>query len=341
MKAIRIEGHDGLDSIRCAEIEAPHRAGGEVLVNIKAAALNRVDLYMAGGGAGVTHSLPLILGLDGAGEVADPGDSGLAVGSKVVLYPGIYCNVCEFCNRGEHSMCLSYKVFGEQINGTFREMMAVPARNCVPLPADADLVAAATLPTAYLTAWRMLFTKAKVQPGEDVLIFGIGGGVAAAALQLARMAGVRVLVTSRSPEKLDKALGMGAAVAIDGRGDIRAQVLKATGGRGVDAVIDNVGAATFGIGVRSLVRGGRVVTCGATTGGEMGNLLQLMFIRHLTFYGSSLGSKAEFQTLVNCFGRGDFKPLVDATYPMAEAVAAFRHLDADERMGKIMLTMGN
>jgi NADPH:quinone reductase-like Zn-dependent oxidoreductase len=341
MKVVRIEGHDGLASLRLAEVNTPKPGPGQVLVKMRAAALNRVDLYMAGGGAGVTHALPLTLGLDGAGEVADGGDSGLKVDTKVVLYPGLNCGRCEFCNRGDHSLCQSYKVFGEQVDGTFCEYMAVPAQNCVALPDDADLVQAACLPTAYLTAWRMLFSRARLQPGEDVLIFGVGGGVSAAAMQLARLAGARVLVTSRSRAKLDSALDLGATVAIDGTGDIRAQVLKATNGRGVDVVIDNVGTATFGIGARCLVRGGRLVSCGATTGGEMGNLLQLMFIRHLAFFGSSLGGQAEFRALVNSFAQGNVVPLVDATYPLDQAAAAYAYLDSDERMGKVVLTLGN
>ena len=339
MKVIEIVGHQGLDSLRVGRRPPPPPPDpGEVLVRVRAASLNHVDLYMAAGGKGITHALPLVLGLDAAGEIVDAGTSGLAIGTKVVVYPGRYCGNCEFCRRGEQVLCLRFKVRGEHIDGTMAELMAVPATDVVVLPAEADLVQASCLPIGHLTAWRMLFTKACLRPGEDVLIFGIGGGVSLAALQLAKLGGARVAVTSRHPWKLERARALGADTVIDAsRQDVAAAALAATGGRGMDVVIDNVGAATFQTGARCLRRGGRLVTCGATAGPDMGPLLQLVFIRQLTIMGSSIGSLDELAALAGLFGRGAVAPVVDGVHSMDDAPAAYRRMAAGEQFGKMVI----
>ena len=273
---------------------------GEALLRIHAAGLNRVDLYMRDNGAGITHDLPLVLGVECAGVVAeaDPASS-LKVGQKAVLYSNAFCGHCRYCLAGDQPLCLRSRIMGEHRDGTFADYIAMPSECFFTLPDDTDLVAAGALMVCHLTAWRMLFGKRALRPGETVLIVGIGGGVAVAALQLALRAGARVLVTSSSDAKIARALALGASAGVNYRTEKVAQrVLALTGGEGVDMVIDSVGEASWADSLRALRRGGRLVTCGATTGGNPSADLQRMFIRQLEVYGSTGGSIEEFRQLV-------------------------------------------
>lgn len=338
MRAVFITGHGGNEVVAIGERPRPRRRPGEAEVRIRAAGLNRVDLYMRDGGAGITHSLPQIMGLDGAGEITglDPDETRLKLGDRVVIHPGIGCGRCEFCLRGEHVLCTSMKFLGEHRDGTLAEFVCVPVENVFPIPAELPFAEAAALATAPLTAWRMVFGKARVAPQETVLIVGIGGGVSSAALQLVKMIGARAVVTSRDAAKLDRARTLGADVTIDSsREPISRRVLEATGGRGVDVVIENVGQAVWGEALKSLVRGGRIVTCGATSGDAPSADLRRLFIRQITVMGSTHGTFSEFRDLLAVVERGLFRPTIDRRFPLADVHAALDRLEAGRQFGNV------
>lgn len=342
MRAAFITGHGGNEVVRIGERPAPIRRPGEVLVRMKAATLNRVDLYMRDSGAGISHQLPQILGVDGAGviEELDAGETRLSVGQRVVLHPAITCGRCEFCLRGEGVLCTAVSYLGEHRDGTLAELVSVPAQNVFAMPDDFDFAEAAALGVNHLTAWRMLFTKAQVKPWETVLIFGIGGGVSLAALQLVKMIGARAIVTSRDDDKLARARELGADDTINGRSeDVAKRVMALTGGRGVDVVIENVGTAVWSSALKSLVRGGRIVTCGATSGDQPGADLRRLFIRQLQVFGSTLGDLHEFGALLDVCRRGLVRPVIDRRVPLDQLHAAFDRLEASEQFGKIAVTI--
>lgn len=342
MKAAFITGHGGNEVVQVGERPLPVRQPGEVLVRLRAATLNRVDLYMRDSGAGITHYLPQIMGLDGAGvvEAVDASECLLRPGQAVVVHPGVACGRCEFCLRGESSLCTRMQLLGEHRDGTFAQWVSLPARNVFPMPPGLSFTEAAALGVSYLTAWRMLFTKARVQPWESVLVFGIGGGVSLAALQLAKQASARVIVTSRDQTKLQRALAMGADHAIDGsQGDVTQNVLAFTGGRGVDVVIENVGEAVWGAALKSLVRGGRLVICGATTGDQPPADLRRVFIRQLQILGSTHGDLDEFLHLVQWVERTGLKPVIDSEFALDEVHAALERLASGRQFGKVALRL--
>ena len=343
MKAVFITGHGGNEVVAVGERPQPARGHGEVLVRVKAATLNRVDLYMRDSGAGIKHDLPQIMGLDGAGlvEEVDADERLLKPGQQVVVHPGIACGRCEFCRRGEGVLCTAYRILGEHRDGTLAEYVSAPARNVFPMPAGLSYPEAAALGVNHLTAWRMLFTKARIKPWETVLIFGIGGGVSLAALQLAKLAGARAVVTSRDDAKLQRALGVGADHAINSSThDVAKEVMALTGGRGVDVVIENVGAAVWASAMKSLVRGGRLVTCGATSGDQPPADLRRIFIRQLQIFGSTLGDLDEFAALLDLVGRKALRPVIDAEFQLDHAHAALDRLASGEQFGKVAITIG-
>ena len=340
MKAACITGHGGNEVVSVRDCARPVRKAGEVLIRVHAATLNQVDLYMRNSGAGITHQLPQIMGLDGAGvvEEVDAADSTLAVGERVVVYPGLSCGRCEFCQRGEGVLCLKVQYLGEHRDGTFAEWISVPTSNVFPMPPGLSFVQAAALGVNHLTAWRMLFTKAQVKPWETVLVFGIGGGVSLAAMQLAKAAGAQVIVTSRDDAKLQRALQMGADHGINSSTqDVAKAVLAFTGGRGVDVVIENVGAAVWSAAMKSLVRGGRLVTCGATSGDQPPADLRRIFIRQLQILGSTLGDTSEFRDLLVFVERHGITPVIDCEFPLDRIHEALNHLESGQQFGKVGL----
>ncbi|QTP56549.1 zinc-binding dehydrogenase [Billgrantia sulfidoxydans] len=340
MKQVVIVGHGGNEVVEVREVERPRRRPGEALLRLRAGTLNQVDLYMRNSGAGITHELPLVMGLDGAGvvEEIDAEETRLAVGQRVVIHPGVACGHCEFCRRGDDVLCTRMKLLGEHIDGTFAEWISVPAQNVFPLPSHLDDVQAAAMGVNYLTAWRMLFTRARLKPWETVLVFGVGGGVSLAAMQLARSVGARVIVTSREDGKLEKALALGAHEAINGRTqDVARSVMALTGGRGVDVVVENVGEAVWSSALKSLVRGGRLVTCGATSGDQPPADIKRIFIRQLQIIGSTSGTLAEFGELLAYVERHGITPVIDSIYPLEAIHQALDRLGADDRMGKVGL----
>src|SRR5262245_25027400 len=256
---------------------------------------------------------------------------------KAVLFSSAFCGKCRYCEAGNQPLCLSVKILGEHRHGGFAEYVAMPNRCFFPLPDDADLVSAGALMTAHLTAWRMLFGKKALQPGESVLIVGIGGGVAVACLQLAQLVGARVFVTSSSDAKIARAVAMGASGGVNYSKDAVSNAILEMSGGGVDMVIDSVGEASWKESLRSLRRGGRLVTCGATTGSNPGADLQRVFIRQLEIYGSTGGSVGEFRQLLDVFNRGLVKPVIDSSFKMADAPSALARLASGAQFGKVSL----
>lgn len=309
-------------------------------VRVESAAFNHVDLYMRNSGQGITHELPLILGVDGAGTIdaTGTGVDNWSIGDRVVIYPAQTCGHCEFCRSGEQMLCLGCKVIGEHIDGSFAEFVCVDETTLFALPDDIGFEAAATLPTAYLTAWRMTMTQARVQPTETVLIHGIGGGVALASMQMAQLAGGRVIVTSSSDDKLDRAAQLAADRGINyTREDVVDAVMDFTGGRGVDVVIDNVGEATWPASLRAVRRGGRIVTCGATSGPQPLADLQRVFIRQIRIYGSTLGNHGEFRALLAAVAQRQIVPVIDRSFEFDKAGQALAWLEQGRQFGKLAL----
>ena len=342
MKAAYLTGHGANEVVTVGERPLPPRATGEVRVRLHAATLNRVDLYMRDSGAGITHRLPQILGLDGAGVIdeIDAADPLLQPGQRVLLHPGMACGRCEFCLRGDDVLCARYQLIGEHRDGTFAQHVTVPARNVLPLPDHWSFAEGAALGVNHLTAWRMLVTQAQLKSWETVLIFGIGGGVSLAGLQLAKAMGARTLVTSRHPAKLQQARALGADHVIDSsREDVAKAALAATGGRGVDVVFENVGEAVWPAAMKSLVRGGRLVTCGATSGDQPGADLRRLFIRQLRVLGSTLGTVAELHDLLAFCQRHAVRPVIEQTFSLDQVHAALARLESGEQFGKIALAI--
>lgn len=338
MKTVDLIGHGGNEVVVVGERPMPERGAGQVLVRMHAATLNRVDLYMRDSGAGITHTLPQTMGLDGAGviEAMDEGEPGLNIGQKVLVYPAVTCGVCEFCQSGEEVLCTRMSLLGEHRDGTLSEYIRVPARNLVPMPDGWTFEEAAALGVNHLTAWRMLVSRARLQAGESVLIFGIGGGVSLAGLQLAKATGARVFVTSTQQDKLDRALALGADGVIHSREqDVVQEVMRLTGKRGVDVVFENVGQAVWDSALRSAVRGGRIVTCGATTGDQPGADLRRVFIRQLQILGSTLGNLEELKALTRFCEQQDLRPLIEKTYALDDIHAALDRLASGQQFGKL------
>jgi len=337
MKAAFLTGHGGNEVVAVGERPRPQRRPGEILLRMKAATVNRVDLYMRNSGAGITHRLPQIMGVDGAG-IVEEADSSALVGRSVTLYPGIVCGRCEFCKRGEPVLCAKMSLLGEHRDGTMAEFVCVPTENGLAIPNNLDFAQAAALGVNYLTAWRMLFTKAKLQHGETVLVFGIGGGVSLAALEIAKAAGARVFATSRSAEKLGRAKCLGADAIVNATPDaIATEIMRLTEGRGVDVVIENIGGTIWNAALKCLVRGGRIVTCGATIGDQPPADLRRVFIRQLQIFGSTLGNPDEFAALLDWCAEGRLVPSIDVRYPLHQIRAALSHLESGEQFGKIAI----
>lgn len=337
MKAIRLRSRGKL-GVYLEEIDAPTPSPGMARIRLLAASVNRVDIYMRDSGAGITHDLPQTMGVDGIGEVLDaPTGSGFAKGDLVVLYPYEFCGHCRYCRAGDQPLCVSARIFGEHRDGTFAEEISAPVSSLVALPRSVDLHSAAALGVAYLTAWRMVFGKISIGPGNVVLVQGAGGGVSYAAMQLAQMGGARVIVSTSGESKLEHFRSLGVEVIDYKNQDIAKRVLEMTKGEGADLVIDNVGEKTWASSLRSAARGGHLVTCGATTGAHPSADLQRLFIRQISVHGSTMASLDEFRRLVQAFTHGHLKPQIDSVFPLADVPAAFDRLEDPDRLGKIII----
>jgi NADPH:quinone reductase-like Zn-dependent oxidoreductase len=340
MKAVYFHEHGNLEKIQYGDLPDPVPGPGQVRVRLRAGALNHLDVFVRRGIPGIFVALPHIMGSDGAGVVdsAGPGVTRVKVGDEVVLNPGISCGTCEFCLKGEHSLCVSFHLLGEHVAGTFASYVVAPEINAWPKPEGISWEEAAAFPLTFLTAWRMLVTKARVTPGESLLIVGIGGGVAVAALQIAKILGLTVGVTSGSAEKLARARTLGADFGIDHySADYSAETKKITGRRGVDVVLDSVGKATWRKSIASLARGGRLLTCGATTGPNPEEDIARIFWNQLTVYGSTMGTHGEFGEMLKLFQGGRLRPVVDSVFPLSQAKEAELRLEEKKQFGKIVL----
>lgn len=340
MKAVFFRRHGGPDVIEYGDLPVPSPGPGQVLVRVKAAALNHLDIFVRRGIPGIIVALPHILGSDGAGvvESVGPGVTRAKPGDEVVLNPGIDCGKCEFCLKGEHSLCVSFHLIGEHIAGTYAEYVVAPEINACPKPAGLSWEEAAAFPLTFLTAWRMLVTKACAKPGETLLIIGIGSGVGVAALRIAKALGLNVLVTSGSAEKLVRAKALGADGGIDhSPGAFSREVRRITGKRGVDIVLDSVGKATWKESIASLARGGKLLTCGATTGSNPEEDIARIFWNQLTVYGSTMGTRSEFADMLGMFRDGRLSPVIDSVFPLSQAKEALDRLEEKRQFGKIVL----
>ena len=345
MRALTISAHGGLERLEVrSDLPIPELcAPTDVRVRIQDAALNHLDLFVVNGLPGVTITPPWIMGGDGAGIVDAVGSDvrDVAVGDRVMINPGISDRTCEYCLAGEQSLCVRYKLLGEHLPGTIAEYVVVPAANLRTIPAGIPWDAAAAFSLATLTAWRMVVTRAAVREGETVLIWGIGGGVAVAALQIAKMQGARVWVTSGSDAKLERARALGADETFNhNRQDVAREVRVLTGKRGADVVIDNVGQATWAQSLLALGKRGRLVTCGATTGPIVETDVRRMFWNQWTLMGSTMGNDREYDAVVAAFRAGKLLPPLDSVYHLDDSVAAFQRLASGEQFGKIVVRVG-
>ena len=337
MRAARFHEHGGPGVFRFEEAPDPLPTAGRAIVRVRACALNHLDLWQRRGLERVTIPLPHISGADVAGEVVDNGGGSVATGTRVMLQPGISCGRCSMCQRGRDNLCPTYDVLGYMSDGGYAELVTVPIENLIPIPDSLDFVTAAAFPLTFLTAWHMLITRARLEHGETVLVLAASSGVGQAAIQIARLYGARVFATSAA-EKLDRARALGVEDAFDHYTDDFAQrVRKATEGRGVDVVIEHVGEATWERSVKALGRGGRLVTCGATTGHTAGVDLRHLFARQLSLLGSYMGRKAELLQASEQFFDGKLRPVVDEVLPLSQVHAAHERLEQHRQFGKIVL----
>lgn len=344
MKAVEIHEYGGVEKLCYGEVEEPKLTSPEeAIVRLKAAALNHIDLWIRKGLTGMDISLPHILGADGAGNVVEVGTqvNNVKRGDAVCFYPLSGCGQCEFCLTDREFMCVHMRVLGERMKGTYAEYVRLPARNCFPIPSGFSFEEAAAFPLVFLTVWRMLITNAELKPGEHVLILGIGGGIATAALQVAKQLGAHVFVTSRSDEKLELARHWGADHGINHlKSDFSREVRALTGKRGVDVVVDSVGGETWIKSLGALAKGGRLVTCGATAGANPQTDIPRIFWNHLKILGSTLGSREEFLKLLSFLRASNIRPILDQPFPLREARAAQSRLEEGKQFGKIVLQIG-
>ena len=310
---------------------------GRVIVRVRACALNHLDIWERRGLDRVKLPLPHISGSDVAGEIADSGGGEFAAGTRVMLQPGLRCGGCPACRAGRDNQCVRYDVLGLQSDGGYAELVSIPAENVIPIPDALDVVHAAAFPLTFLTAWHMLVTRAGIREGDVVLVLAGGSGVGQAAIQLARHFGARVFATA-APAKADRTRALGAEQVFDHYdGDFAREVRRATGGRGADIVVEHVGRATWERSVRALANGGRLVTCGATTGPAGALDLQHLFARQLSILGCYMGRFSELRAAAALFFAGRVRPVIDEVFPLARAAAAQRRLEEKGQLGKIVL----
>jgi len=345
LKAVRIHEHGGVENLLYEEVPKPQlMSPADAIIELKAASLNHIDIWNRRGLTGMDIALPRIPGGDGSGIVADIGSEvkNIKIGDAICLYPPSGCGRCEFCVTDREYLCIHLRVLGEREDGTYAEYVRAPARNCFPIPTGLSFEEAAAFPLVYITVWRMLLTNGRLKPGEQVLILGIGGGVASAALQLAASIGTHIIATSSSDQKLEKAKLLGAEHGINyTQTDFAKEVRRLTGKRGVDVVVDCVGGDSWIKSLASLAKGGRLVTCGATAGANPPTEIRRIFWNHLKIFGSTLGDRAEFLEVLRFLETSRTKPVIDQVFPLRDAALAQKRLEAGKQFGKIVLRMGS
>ena len=321
----------------------PSLATGQILVQTKAAALNHLDLFVIRGLPGAKPSLPHILGSDGAGKVAKLAEDidGFKIGDRVMLNPSLWCGQCEQCARGEDSLCDNFQIVGEHTPGTFAEYFAVPHQNLCKIPKGIGYKEAAGFSLVHLTSWRLLLTRANLQKGESILIHGIGGGVATAALGIAKLAGATpIIVTSSSDSKLQSALDLGADYCLNYNStDLTKKVRFLTAGRGVDVIVDCVGSATWLQSLKMAAKGGTIVTCGATTGPNPETEIRLIFWKQLSILGSTMGTSEEYRKVVAHLSEGKLAPVIASVFRLDQGRKALNYLSNNQQFGKVILNI--
>lgn len=341
MKAVVFHEHGGPQVLHYEDVRDPVPGRGEVLIEVKATSINHIDIFLRRGMPGVKVPMPKIAGCDASGVIREVGEdvSGLKAGQRVTINPGISCGRCEFCAAGFGSQCVSYAMVGEHTDGAYAQLIKVPAHIVLPIPDSISFEEAAAAPLVFLTAWSMMIGKGNIRPGEDVLILGVGAGVGAAGLQIAKMTGCRVFVTASTDEKLERAKQLGADFLINYKSEeFDKRIRDLTNKRGVDVVVDYIGADTWVRSLRSARRGGRVLTCGATTGFAPQTDLRQIFYRQVQVFGSTMGSHREFLDVMKCIFRGQLKPIIDRVLPLAEAAKGHELIEGRSVFGKIVLT---
>ena len=339
MKAVALSGY-GHDNVSLQELPDPEAGPGEVVVRVRAASLNHLDLFTLSGVLGIEHHFPHPLGADGAGEIDSVGEGvkGLKPGTPVMINPGHSCRQCELCRAGEHSECPRFRMLGEHLPGTLAEKVVVPHTNVYPFPEALSFAEAAALGVTFITAYRMLFSRGHMRPGEWVLITGIGGGLAQSLFQLARPLAGRVFVTSSSRAKLDTALEMGADAGVHyGEEEVGKTIRRQTGKRGVDLVVDSAGGPSIDQALSALRKGGRVVVAGATAGRKAEISINRLFWNQLSIVGSTMGSDRDVSDMLRMVSGMGLRPLIQATYPLEKGAEALSDLERQEHFGKLVV----
>ncbi|HKV35999.1 MAG TPA: zinc-binding dehydrogenase [Pyrinomonadaceae bacterium] len=340
MKAAIFKQHGGPEVLEYADVPEPRMRADEVLVEVKACALNHLDIFVRRGMPGITIPLPHILGSDIAGVVREVGElvTWVKPGDEVMVQPGVSCGHCEACLSGQDNLCREYDMIGYRRDGGYADLVAVPGVNIIPKPPELSWEEAAALPLVTVTAWHMLVTRANVQPGEDVLVHAAGSGVGSLAIQIAKLRGARVITTASTDEKLAKARELGADITINyTQDDWPREVRRVTDRKGVDVVVEHTGAATWPGSISSLKNNGRLVTCGATSGYDAHTDLRQVFYRHLTLLGSFMGSKAELLEAMKFVREGKIHGVVDRVLRLSEARRAHELIEDRAQFGKIVL----
>lgn len=340
MKAVVFERFGGPEVLDLRDVVDPRPAPDEVLVEVKACGINHLDLWVRQGLRGLDIEMPHILGNDVVGLAREVGAVVRHVkpGDRVLVCPTLSCGACPQCHAGDDNLCRQYDVIGRRRNGGYAERVAVPGVNCLPYPENLDWTDAAAVPLVFLTAWHMLVGRAALEPGEDCLVIGGGSGVGSAAVQIARMLGARVIATAGSPARLERLRALGAHDVVDHVAeDVPARVRELTAKKGVEVVFEHVGGTVFEQAVGTLARNGRLVTCGATTGGKVQLDLNVVFGKHLALFGSWMGRRAELVEVLRFIRDGRLKPVVDSIMPLAETRRAHERIEAREHFGKVVL----
>lgn len=346
MKAVRLHAYGDASVLAYEECAVPSVGPNDVLLRLHAAALNHLDIWVRSGARERNIPLPHIPGSDGAGVIAEVGSAVdyRKIGERVLISPGLSCRHCPQCLGGNDNLCREYRVLGVREEGTYAEYVALPAVNVLPIPEGMEFTEAAAIPLVFLTAWHMLVTLAKLRPGETVLVHGGGSGVGSAAIQIAKLFHARVITTAGSEEKLQKAKELGADELINSRSaDFSEEVRRLTEKRGVDVVFEHVGGAVFEKSITALTKGGRLVTCGATTEFSVNVDIRYIYSRHQSIFGSWMGTKEELIRVLEFFAGGKAKrrlqPVIDTVLPLAEAAQAHRRMEERKNFGKIVLAI--
>jgi len=336
MKSVLFYEHGGPEKLVYEDAPEPVAGEGQVVIQVKACALNHLDIWVRQGIPSYKLTLPHISGCDIAGIVHAV--ASIVMGQKVFVSPGLSCWNCDACLSGRDNQCVTFRIIGAGIHGGYAEYVAVPAINCLPIPERLSFDEAAAFPLVYLTSWHMLISRARLAPGETALIHGVSSGIGSAALQIAKLIGATTIVTASQNENLDKAQRLGADHTINyTTTDVAKRVRELTNGRGVDVVFEHIGPSTWEQSVQSLVKGGRLVTCGATTGPQVTLDLRYIYSRELTVFGSYLGTRAELMTIARLMGSGKLSPVIGGTFPLREARLAQERMLQRQFFGKLVL----